>query len=122
MESLVRAFNRKEVECRRSNEDRARVHQQQEPGIVDAVRYHAVQVLLRIAVRILEYPIVNSHGQRGDVAGNGGYLDAGFERCDVHRLKAASTGACDADALWVDFRARQQIIEGAQTIPDFPTR
>src|SRR4029077_4379555 len=39
----------------------------------------------------------------------------------MHRLKAASAGSCNADALGIDLWTRQQVVEGAETIPNFPT-
>ena len=39
----------------------------------------------------------------------------------MHRLKAASAGSCNTDAFGIDLWTRQQVVEGAETIPNFPT-
>jgi len=68
-ERLVRAFNGKEIQHGCSDEDGSRVYKKEQAGMVEAVGYHSVQVLLRIAVRIFEDAVVNSHRQGSDVTG-----------------------------------------------------
>src|SRR6185369_7189397 len=75
-ERLVRAFNGKEIQHGCSDEDGSRVYKKEQAGMVEAVGYHSVQVLLRIAVRIFEDAVVHTHGQRCDVAGGCSYLDS----------------------------------------------
>src|SRR5215472_9220567 len=84
------------------------------------VRDHPVQVLFGIAIWVLKNAVVNAHGQSGDVAGGRRDLNALIESSDVRGLKPPTAGTGDVDALGVNVRTSQQIIEGTNAVPDFP--
>ena len=61
-------------------------------------------------------------GKRRDVAGRRSHFDAAIESRDVRDLKSAAAGPGDVDALRIDVRARQQVVDRAHAIPNFPAR
>src|SRR5437879_5120568 len=73
--SLMRAFDGKEIKYGCGYEDRARVHQQEQSWMVNSIRDHAIEVLLRIAIGILEDAIVDAHRQCRYITGRRCYLD-----------------------------------------------
>src|SRR5882672_8732175 len=62
-------FNREKIQYCGRHQCRPRIHQQQQPGVINAIRNHTEKVLLRIAVWIRKDPIEDPHRQRRDVAG-----------------------------------------------------
>src|SRR5438477_4777764 len=105
--SLMRAFYWEKIKHRSRHEHRPRIHQQQQSGMVHALRNHPVKVLLRIAIRVFEDPVVDSHGKGSDVAGWGCNLNTRIKCGDVRSLKSAAAGAGDVDALRINFGAGQ---------------
>src|SRR5690242_17896712 len=118
---LVRAFNGKEIQHGCSDEDGSRVHEEQQTGVVEASGYHCVQVLLRIAVWIFENTVVNPHGQCADVAGRCYHFDTWIKRGDERCLKSSAARARNIDAIGIDFGSSEQVIHGANAVPDFPS-
>src|SRR5947208_11744007 len=92
------------------DEYRPWIHEREQSGIINAFRDHAVKILLRITVGILENAVVNAHRQGSDVAGDRRDFDARFESSDVYRLKAAPARAGDVDAAGINFGEGQQVI------------
>ena len=121
-ERPARALDREEVEHRRRHEDGPGIHQQQEARVIDAVGDHAVGILLRVAVGILEDAIGHPHRLRTDVAGRRGDADPGIERGDDCGLEAPAAGARNADARRVDVGSREQVVQRPHAIPHFPAR
>ena len=121
-ERLPRALDGKEVEHRRGHEHRPRVREQEHAGVIDTGGDGAREVLLGIAVGILEDAVVHPHREGADVAGRRDHADPGVERADERGLEPAAAGAGDADPPGVDLRARQQVVEGAHPVPDLPAR
>src|SRR6266404_732839 len=88
--------------------------------MIYAIRNHAEKILLRIAVRISEDAIENTHWQCGDITGRHNHLYAFVEGRNMCGLKTTSASANDTDSIAVNFRTRQQIVHGANSVPDFP--
>ena len=89
--------------------------------MIESVGDHSVQVLLRVAVRIFEDAVVHAHREGGDVAGGRDNFDTRIKRSDQCRLKSTAAGSGDVDAFRIDIRSCEQIIDGANPIPNFPT-
>ena len=119
---LARAFDGEEVEHRRSDEHRTRIHEEQQARVIDASRDHAVGILFGVAVGILEDAVRDAHPERRDVAGRRDALDPRIDRANQRRLEAAAARAGDADARAVDVRPREQVVERTNTVPHFPAR
>ena len=119
-ECFLRSLDGEKIEHGGGDEYRPWIHEREQSGIINAFRDHAVKILLGVTVRILENAIVNAHGQGSNVAGDRGDFDARFESSDVYRLKAAPARAGDVDAAGINFGEGQQVIKGAQSVPDFP--
>ena len=117
---LVRPFNGEKIQHGGCNKYRTRIHHQEKTRMVDTLRDHAVQVLLRIAVRILKNPVEHAHGQSGDVTRDGRDFDSGVECGNVGSLEAAAAGASDTDAFGIHIRPSQQVIERPDSVPDLP--
>ena len=90
--------------------------------MVDSLRNEAEEVLLGIAVGIDKDAVFNAHGKRSDVAGRNNDLDAFIQCAEQRGLEAAAAGSGDADALAIDVGAREQVVDGAHSVPDFPPR
>src|SRR5678815_3883950 len=88
--------------------------------MIDVIGHHAVKVLLRITVGIFENAVVHTHWKRGDIAGGYGYLDATIEGSNVCSLKTTAATPGDADALGINFRTGQKVINSPNAIPNFP--
>src|SRR5690242_17241456 len=88
--------------------------------MVNAVRKHPVEILLGITVRILKDAVMHTHRQGSDETGNRGNFDARLEGSDVHRLGSSAACSSDADPFRIYVTASQQIIEGTQSVPNFP--
>ena len=88
--------------------------------MIYAIRNHAEKILLRIAVRVGEDAIENTHRQCSDIAGRHNHLYALVEGRDMCGLKTTSAGANDTDSIAVNFQTRQQIVHSANSVPDFP--
>ena len=119
-ECFLRSLDGEKIEHGGGDEYRPWIHEREQSGIINAFRDHVVKILLGVTVGILEDAIVNAHGKGSDVAGDRGDFDARFESSDVYRLKAAPARAGDVDAAGINFGEGQQVIKGAQSVPDFP--
>ena len=119
---LPGALDRKEVQHGSRDEHRPWIREQQQPGVIHAGRDEIREVLLRVAVGILEDPVVDAHGQGRDVAGRRHDADARVERPDQRCLEPASARARDAHARRIHLRARQQVVERAHAVPHLPSR
>src|SRR5215831_13004949 len=116
----MRALDGKKIKYCGGNKDRPRIHQQQKSGMVKSVWDGAVQVLLRVTIRILEDAVVDAHRKGGNEARRRRNFDALVKGSNVGRLKPTATGAGDVDALRVNIRSGQQIIKRAYSVPEFP--
>ena len=62
-EGAPRAFDRHEILHRCRDDQRPRMNEQQQPGVVYAAGHAAERVLLGIAVRVVEDPVRHPHRQ-----------------------------------------------------------
>src|ERR1700730_4992889 len=85
------------------------------------VRNHAKEILFRIAVGVGKYAIENTHWQRGDIARRHRYFYASIQCGDLSSLESPAAGAHDIDALAIDFRSGQEVVHGANAVPNFPS-
>ena len=59
--SLAHPLNGEKIKHGSRHHHRARIHQQEQPGMVHAVRNHAKQILLGVAVRVDKNPVRHPH-------------------------------------------------------------
>jgi len=122
VQRLARALDGHEVLHRRGDEERPRIDEEQQAGVVDSLRHQPVRVLLGIGVGVLEDAVGHPHGQRGDVAGRDHDRDARVEGADPRRLQPAPAGARDGDAVGIDLAADEEVVHGPQAVPHFPAQ
>src|SRR4051812_45258858 len=89
--------------------------------MVDALRNQAIWVLLGITVRIFKNAVVDPHGKGSEVAGCCRNFNARVESSDKGGLKSTAAAAGNVDAVWVNIRTGQQIIDRTDAVPDFPS-
>src|SRR3954447_9816957 len=104
---LLRALNRKEIEHGSRDPYRPRIHQQKQAGMVQSVRDHSLQVLLRVAVGIFEDAVVNAHWQSSDVARRRDNFDTRIKRGNQRGLKSTAAGSGNVDAIRIHIRTRE---------------
>src|SRR4051794_40523346 len=84
---LSSTFDGEKIQHRRGHKNRPRIHHEKQSRVVNVIRNHAVQILLRITVGVLENAVGNSHWKRGDITGNRGHLNPGVQSSNVRGLK-----------------------------------
>src|SRR4051812_32280265 len=89
--------------------------------MINALRDQAIWVLLGIAVRIFENAVVDPHGEGSEVAGCRRNFNARVESSDKSSLKSTAAAAGDVDAVGVNIRTGQQVVDRTDAVPDFPS-
>ena len=114
LEDLPRAGRREEVILRRRDQPRLRREQLDVVGLVEAGGNEAGHALLGVAER-------GSREQRAErihVARHRRNLDPGIERGDVGGLRAAARTSRGADAIRIDLRTADQVVDRPHAIVD----
>src|ERR1044072_6513149 len=119
---FVHSFNRKKIQHSCRNEHRARIHHQQESWMIHSFRDHSIKILFRIAVRIFENTVINPHRKCSDVAGWSRDFNTRIQCGNVCCLSTTTAGPSDDDAIWINVGAGQQIIDGTDSMPNFPAQ
>src|SRR6476659_5754644 len=104
---LVGAFDWEEILYSSRNKYGTWIHHQQQSRMIYTVRDHAVEILFGIAIGIGKDPVIDSHGQRGDVTRGRRDFNSIIQGCNMCDLKAATTGARNVDPLRINFRASE---------------
>src|ERR1700730_6107132 len=89
--------------------------------MIHAIRNHAKKILFRIAVGVGKYAIENTHWQRGDITRRHHYFYASIQGGNLSSLESPAAGAHDIDALAINFSTGQEVIHGANAVPNFPS-
>src|SRR6185369_16357376 len=120
--TLVCALDREEIEHRGRDENRSGIHHEQQPWVINSVRNHPIQILLRVTVRIFEDAVINAHRERGDVARRRSNLNSRIQCSDIGRLRSPTAATGDVDPTGIDVLPRKEIIYRANPIPNLPPR